>query len=376
MKHQMIKLISTSTLAVSLLALSAYSSAHSKSPSFEKSAQQVSSIEVAFVLDTTGSMGDLIAGAKQKIWSIANTIVDINPDADIRMALVAYRDVGDEYVVRLHKMSTDIQGVYGNLVSLRANGGGDTPESVNEALNTAIDKISWTEGNNTRRIVFLVGDAPPHMDYGNAPKYPEVLKQATQQNITVHAIQAGLSNETARIWKDIAQRGGGSYIPIPQNGGQISQIQTPYDQPIIELQRKLDGTVVPYGTNEMRDDLSQKLEEKAAGSISKRVDNSAFYSKRSSRKEVVTGDGDIVAAIRNEDIKLGDVAASELPAPMQSMSPTEQRAYIDELIGQRVVIENDMLELVKKREEFIIDAEKSSGSTSNMSFDQAVRNAL
>jgi hypothetical protein len=78
MKHQMIKLISTSTLAVSLLALTAYLSAHSKSPSFEKPAQQVGSIEVAFVLDTTGSMGDLIAGAKQKIWSIANTIVDIN----------------------------------------------------------------------------------------------------------------------------------------------------------------------------------------------------------------------------------------------------------------------------------------------------------
>ena len=57
-------------------------------------------VEVAFVLDTTGSMGGLIEGAKRKIWSIATAIVDSNPDADIRMGLVAYRDIGDDYVTK------------------------------------------------------------------------------------------------------------------------------------------------------------------------------------------------------------------------------------------------------------------------------------
>src|SRR4029079_6397069 len=55
-------------------------------------------VQVAFVLNTTGSMAQLIEGAKRKIWSIATTIVDTNPDADIRMGLVAYRDLGDDYV--------------------------------------------------------------------------------------------------------------------------------------------------------------------------------------------------------------------------------------------------------------------------------------
>src|SRR5262249_1120686 len=57
-------------------------------------------VEVVFVLDTTGSMGPLIEGAKRKIWSIATTIIDCAPDADIRMGLVAYRDIGDDYVTR------------------------------------------------------------------------------------------------------------------------------------------------------------------------------------------------------------------------------------------------------------------------------------
>jgi hypothetical protein len=65
-------------------------------------------VEVAFVLDTTGSMGPLIEGAKRKIWSIATAIVDANPDAEIRMGLVAYRDIGDEYVTKKFDLTTDI----------------------------------------------------------------------------------------------------------------------------------------------------------------------------------------------------------------------------------------------------------------------------
>ena len=94
-------------------------------------------VEVAFVLDTTGSMGGLIEGAKRKIWSIATAIVDSNPDADIRIGLVAYRDIGDDYVTRTFDLTTDIQDLYANLLELKARGGGDWPESVNEALDVA-----------------------------------------------------------------------------------------------------------------------------------------------------------------------------------------------------------------------------------------------
>ena len=91
-------------------------------------------VDVVFVLDTTGSMGPLIEGAKRKIWSIATTLIDCSPDAEIRMGLVAYRDIGDEYVTKRFDLTTDIQGLYADLLRLRASGGGDWPESVNEAL--------------------------------------------------------------------------------------------------------------------------------------------------------------------------------------------------------------------------------------------------
>src|ERR1043165_3089580 len=98
-------------------------------------------VEVGFVLDTTGSMGPLIEGAKRKIWSIATAIVDANPGAEIRMGLVAYRDIGDEYVTKTFNLTTDIQDLYANLLELKARGGGDWPESVNEALFVAVTKL-------------------------------------------------------------------------------------------------------------------------------------------------------------------------------------------------------------------------------------------
>src|SRR5215831_6402208 len=77
-------------------------------------------VEVAFVLDTTGSMGPLIEAAKRKIWSIATAIVDANPDAEVRMGLVAYRDIGDDYVTKTFPLTKDIQDLYANLLELRA----------------------------------------------------------------------------------------------------------------------------------------------------------------------------------------------------------------------------------------------------------------
>jgi von Willebrand factor type A domain len=184
-------------------------------------------VEVAFVLDTTGSMGGLIEGAKRKIWSIATAIVDSNPDADIRMGLVAYRDIGDDYVTRAFDLTTDIQDLYANLLELKARGGGDWPESVNEALDVTVNKLHWTPSGDVKRIVFLVGDAPPHMDYAQDTKYPITLAVAKQKDIIVNAVLAGDARDTERVWRDIAQNGNGRFIPIRRTADRSSSSRRP-----------------------------------------------------------------------------------------------------------------------------------------------------
>ncbi|KLN59242.1 von Willebrand factor, type A [Kiloniella spongiae] len=331
-------------------------------------------IEVAFVLDTTGSMADLIDGAKRKIWSIANTIVDIHPDANIEMALIGYRDIGDDYVIKSYDMSPDIQGLYGNLVHFQANGGGDTPEAVNEALDASVRQLDWTEGEDTQRIVFLVGDAPPHMDYENAPKYPEVIKAARKEGIIVNAVQAGGDSETRKIWKEIAQLGNGRYIPIPQDGGQIKIIETPFDGDIIILQKRIDETVIAYGSEEEQSAVQDKMELKEAAPSAVQVENSKFYSKRSSVKEVITGGGDLVADIKNGVVKLEAIEDSDLPKELQGKPDQEKQAYIDAKLAEREQLEKSMSKLITKYDAYVAEKAKEQGKTD--SFDQAVQETL
>jgi hypothetical protein len=342
-------------------------------------AQAKPTVEVAFVLDTTGSMASLIEGAKRKIWSIATTIIDENPGADIRMGLVAYRDIGDEYVTKRIELTADIQDLYAQLLELRARGGGDWPESVNEALHEGITKLSWTSGPEVSRIVFLVGDAPPHMDYQQDMKYPQVLTLAKQKDIVVNAVQAGEARDTLRVWREIAQMGDGQYIPIPQDGGKIVVIETPFDIEIIELQERLNGTVIPYGPRNRRSSVEQKTRQVSAASAPMASDMASYLNKRArtaSAAEAITGGGDLVADVAAGRQQLSAVKDDELPDAIRAMKPEERQANISKQMTERKALNDRMTELVKKRDAFVAEQQKKQPVKTADSFDRAVQSTL
>ncbi len=336
-------------------------------------------VEVAFVLDTTGSMGGLIEGAKRKIWSIATAIVDSNPDADIRMGLVAYRDIGDDYVTRKIELTTDIQDLYAHLLELKARGGGDWPESVNEALDVAVNKLQWTAGGDTRRIVFLVGDAPPHMDYAQDTKYPVTLSVAKQKDIIVNTVLAGGAQDTERVWRDIAQNGNGRFIPIPQDGGQIVVIETPFDQDIIILQREINGTVIPYGPRALQkrtEDKTKQLSQVAAAAPSQASDMASFINKRAkSTSEAVTGEGDLVSDIAAGRQKLASLKDDELPDNLRALKPEARMDEVNKQMNQRKELNDKLGALVTMRDKYVADQRAKAPSKAS-SFDRVVEDTL
>lgn len=337
-------------------------------------------VEVAFVLDTTGSMGGLLEGAKRKIWSIATSVVDTNPDADIRIGLVAYRDIGDEYVTKTFDLTTDIQDIYANLLELKARGGGDWPESVNEALDVAVNKLQWTKGNDTKRIVFLVGDAPPHMDYAQDTKYPKTLAVAKQRDIVVNAVLAGSARDTGRVWQDIAQLGDGRFIPIPQDGGELVVIETPYDDEIIILQKEINGTVIPYGPQRLQKRVQEKtrqLSQVAAAAPSSASDMASYLNKRSKvSSEAVTGDGDLVSAVASGRTTVAGVKDDELPDELRKLTPEQRKAEIDRQTQARKSLNEKLAALVQKRDAFVADKKRSTAPAKTSSFDRAVEDTL
>jgi Mg-chelatase subunit ChlD len=204
-------------------------------------------VELVFALDTTGSMSGLIDGAKRKIWSIAQFIAQGQPKPDVRIGLVAYRDIGDAYVTRFYDLSDDLDTVFEHLSSFEAAGGGDTPEHVSKALYDAVYKTSWTGDQSALKQIYLVGDAPPHTDYSDGYDYKKIAKRAHDLGIHINTIRCGADSETAMVWNQIANSAAGEYASIDQSGG-VRIAATPFDGEMQKLNSALVGTAIGYGS--------------------------------------------------------------------------------------------------------------------------------
>jgi len=330
-------------------------------------------LEMVFVLDTTGSMGGLIDGAKQRIWGIINDVMQKPSKPRVRVGLVAYRDNGDEYVTKLLPITEDLDKVYTTLMDYRADGGGDTPENVRKALAEGVENSGWSAAKtNLAQIVFLVGDAPPQ-NYQQEPDVLVTTAKAVRKNMIINTIQCGALDGTKEVWQSIALRGEGKYFAIAQDGG-VQAITTPYDAKLAQLAAKLGKTYVTYGDKKRRD------ENVTAQSVSElRITTGAAMGAQAERavnKAVNTFqyDGDLVQDVENESVKIEDVKTENLPEDLQKLSVAERKKEIDKRIAERKTIRAEILALSKQRDEYVAAERKKQGKANG--FDTAVAQAL
>ncbi|MCZ6774447.1 MAG: VWA domain-containing protein [Proteobacteria bacterium] len=320
-------------------------------------------IEVVFVLDTTGSMSGLIEAAKEKIWSIATTMAQAEQAPEIRMGLVAYRDRGDAYVTQVVDLSDDLDSMYARLMDFRANGGGDGPESVNKALYDAVHGISWSQSTNAYKVVFLIGDAPPHMDYHDEVQYPETIKAAKARGIVVNAIQAGQNPATMRQWRHIAALSQGDFFNVAQDGNAVA-VATPYDADIAKLSAAMDDTRLYFGTEEEK--AKQRLKKAATAKLhasasdESRARRAAFNASASGKRNFL-GDKELVDAVVSGRVDMADMDAAELPAMLQALAPEERKSVVMEQAAMRSELEGQIKELAKKRDSFIAEKVEADG---------------
>lgn len=316
-------------------------------------------IEVVFILDTTSSMSGLIQAAKEKIWSIATTMASANQAPDIKMGLVAFRDRGDDYVTKVLDLSNDLDSMYAQLTDFRAQGGGDGPESVNQALHEAITKISWTKNSqaesNVYRVTFLIGDAPPHMDYANDVKYPTTLALAKQKGIIVNTIQSGQNSSTTPAWQNIATLGNGEYFQV-ENSGNAVAVNTPFDKKLSELSASLESTRLYFGNK--ADKKIQKNKLDASSKLHNELSEAALarratYNATASGKANFLGDGELVEAVTSGKISLDEINSEQMPESMQAMTPEEQIAIIQKQSEKRKAIKQEIEQLSQSRSQFI-----------------------
>ena len=335
-------------------------------------------IEAVFVLDSTGSMGGLIEGAKQKIWSMANDMISRKPAPEIRIGLVTYRDKGDAYVTKSFDLSDDIDSVYTNLQSFKADGGGDSPESVNQALDDAVNKIHWSKDKGVLRVIFLVGDYPPHMDYQDDVKYQVTCQQAMKKDLIINTIQCGNVAETTPVWQEIARLSEGQYVQLSQTGDMVA-IATPYDVKIAKVNAEVNKTVIAYGDARQREAVAGKVAMSslvATSAPAAAADRATYNSK--DRGKAVQGRGDLVNDLRDGSAKLEGLKPEELPEPMRKMDEKERKAYVEQQSAQRDKLNKQVAQLAKQREDYISAEKKKQAAAGGGkdSFDSAVRRII
>lgn len=312
-------------------------------------------IEVVFVLDTTSSMSGMIQAAKDNIWSIASTMASAQPAPEIKMGLVAFRDRGDAYVTKVFDLSQDMDSMYATLMDFKAQGGGDGPESVNQALHEAVTKISWSQDPDSYQVIFLVGDAPPHMDYENDVKYPQSVKLASEKGIVINTIQAGSERETAKQWQQIASLSQGDYFNVAETDAHVAMV-TPFDEQIAELSKELDSTRVFYGSKmdkakqELKAGATRKLHEIA--SVASRAKRALFNASESGAGNF-TGGKELVADIESGEVSLDDIAEAELPAAIRMLPSIERADEIRRQAEKREALNAKVSALAAKRDEYV-----------------------
>ena len=179
-------------------------------------------VDVAIVLDTTGSMQGQIDRLKRTLKAIHFQLTSLSMRPDIRFGMVAYRDKGDTYLTRVTQFTSNVESYQAMLEHLYADGGGDTPEDLQTALDVAMHQLKWRP--DALRIGFIITDAPPHTDYGQEYTYLEAMKESLRRGIKWVTVGAGgLSINGEVIYRQIAQYSMGEYVFITQGGGDDSE---------------------------------------------------------------------------------------------------------------------------------------------------------
>jgi Mg-chelatase subunit ChlD len=209
-------------------------------------------LDLVFLVDATGSMGDEIAKLKSSMRAIAQQIAQLPGQPDTCFGLVAYRDRGDAFLTRTHDFTDDLGAFQSVLARVQAGGGGDTPEALNEALHEVVHGLSWRA--DAARLVVLVADAPPHLDYGG-PQYDQDMQAALAKGIKLFAVGAsGLDPVGEYVFRQIAQYTAGRFVFLTyrdaSDPGSGPGTQTPHDVGQYSVQT-LDRLIVRLVGEEM-----------------------------------------------------------------------------------------------------------------------------
>jgi hypothetical protein len=310
------------------------------------------SIKIALLLDTSNSMDGLIEQAKSQLWTIVNELAKASCDGikpELQIALYEYGNNGlnpyEGYIRQVVFLTRDLDLVSQKLFELKTNGG---DEFCGQVIKTSLDQLDWNNSRDDLKLIFIAGNEP--FTQGSVD-FRDACYRAKNSGIVVNTIFCGDFNEGINTsWKQGAEITGGQYMSINQDCKTV-YISSPYDDRIAKLNHQLNRTYISYGTLGRQKKQNQEMQDANAGSIS---EVNAVKRAVSKASHVYKNESwDLVDAAQQADFKIDKIKEEELPAEMKGMSESEKVKYIETKKKERQQIQKEIIELNKKREEFV-----------------------
>jgi Mg-chelatase subunit ChlD len=332
-------------------------------------------MQVVFALDATASMSGLISAAKDKIWSIINSLTQTQTTPDIQVGLIFYRDRGDAFITKRIPLTDSMDMVYSELMQIRAQGGGDGPESVNQGLNEAVELFNWDKDTSTYKVIFLVGDCEPHMDYKDDIPYYVTCKTAKSKDIVLNTILMGTNKVAEKIWKEIALCNEGAYVNVNMSANDLA-INTPYDSIISGISDRLDDMRYYYGRADEKSSgfnftaNAKKVTKVAATNVkAQRAEYNAYYFKKSAYRK----QNELLSDVASGNVKLDTLNRSELPDEFKNVSADSLPIVVKQRSAQRDSLQKELAINVAKRNAYIeTELSKKNAAEVKSSFNNVI----
>lgn len=340
-----------------------------------KEIKKESHIDLVICLDTSNSMDGLIESAKVKLWDIVNELAKAKPTPHLRIALFSYGspEYGAQsgWVRRDLDFTDDLDMVYQKLFALRTRGG---TEYVARVTKAALDDLKWTNDAKALKMIFVCGNESASQD----PKFKleDVAKDAIKQNIFVNTIHCRRSSNDRDSdgWQKFAALAEGRFVSIDQNRGAVA-INTPVDKKLAQLGAKLNTTYLWYGKEGAARQQNQLAQDSNAAKLGGGVAASRAAGKASHLYRMAEADL-VDRCLTEKNFDLSKVPEKQLPESLRKLKPAEREKYVEQKKTERVLLQKEIAELSKQRQEYLREHQKKNQGSAERAFDDAIRATL
>lgn len=314
-------------------------------------------IQLALLLDCSGSMDGLISQAQAYLWNIVNELSAMQRDyrpARMELALYAYGinapGGANDYVTRISPFTSDLEAISAKLFALETSG---SVELCGKVLHRALDELEWSENENTLRIMVIAGNESFAQGLTD---FRAECKRAAEEQTVINTIFCGnCSKGVELMWRDAAHLAGGTYNCIDHND-EIRDVATPYDGIIDSLNQELNDTYIGYGDGGAERKSMQLYNDANTGKLSKEQSVNRAIVKSSDAYN--NGSWDIVDAVAAEEL---DLEADEdlLPERFSEASVADRKLMVTELANKRGDVRRQIKETAELRSRYLGEMPRS-----------------